>query len=159
MKRLIIYFSLIVIFFLGSTATDCKKSSESISGSGTVYFLVAEITSNHGDSFVLPLTAPEDIAAAERIISGTQAPQIVHARITRGSGDGNYLNKDLAGSGRVWSWHVVEFLGFVDVTAEIYDSWPTYVEEHLDEWMQQNNGIIGFWTYTVIRKVNVSELK
>jgi len=105
------------------------------------------------------LTDPEDISRAESIINGTRNSRIVNARIARGNGDGNYLNKDLAGSGRVWSWHVVEFFGFVDVTAEIYDSWPTYVEEHLDEWMQQNNGIIGFWAYTVKRKVDVSELK
>jgi hypothetical protein len=136
---------------------NCKKSSESISS--TVYFLVAEIIPNHGDSYILPLTDPEDISRAESIINGTHNSQIVNARIARGSGDGNYLNKDLAGSGRVWSWHVVEFFGFVDVTAEIYDSWPTYVEEHLDLWMQQNNGIIGFWVYTVKRKVDVSELK
>jgi hypothetical protein len=54
---------------------------------------------------------------------------------------------------------VTKFLGFVDVTAEIYDSWPTYVEEHLDEWLLQSDGIIGFWAYTVKRKVNTSELK
>jgi hypothetical protein len=158
MRRVIFYFSLIVILCSWGVAVNCKKSSE-VPGADTVYFLVAEITANHGDSYILPLTAPDDIATAERIIAGTQATQIVHARIARGSGDGNYLNKDLAGSGRVWSWHVTEFLGFVDVTAEIYDSWPTYVEEHLDEWLQQNNGIIGFWAYTVKRKVNVSELK
>jgi hypothetical protein len=157
MRRLIFFLSFICFLCLSGVTINCKKSSESISG--TVYFLVAEIIPNHGDSYILPLRNPEDISLAESIINGTHSSQIVHARIARGSGDGNYLNKDLAGSGRVWSWHVVEFFGFVDVTAEIYDSWPTYVEEHLDEWMQQNNGIIGFWAYTVKRKVDISELK
>jgi hypothetical protein len=157
MRRLIFFLSFMGLLCSLVVMINCKKSSESISS--TVYFLVAEIFPNHGDSYILPLTDPEDISRAESIINGTRNSRIVNARIARGNGDGNYLNKDLAGSGRVWSWHVVEFFGFVDVTAEIYDSWPTYVEEHLDEWMQQNNGIIGFWAYTVKRKVDVSELK
>ena len=137
----------------------CKNYSQDNNDSDTVYFLIAEIKPNHGDSFILPLSNIDHIAIADAIINGTHNPQIVSARIVRGSGDGNYLNKDLAGSGKAWSWCVNEFFGFVDVTAEIYDSWPTYVEEHLDEWLQQNNGIIGFWTYTVTRRVNISELR
>jgi hypothetical protein len=144
----------------------CKKSTEIDEEtdpepvSGTVYFLVSELSPNHGDSFILPLTDPEDIAAAENIVNGTARAQIVSAVIDYGSGDSNYKNKDLLSPNkRVWSWHVKEFNAFVDLTAEIYDSWPTYIEEHLDLWMQMNNGIIGFWSYSVTRKVDPSELK
>lgn len=137
----------------------CKKSTAA--DNGVVYFLVSEITHFHGDSFILPLSDPEDIAAAEKIVNDIDSTttRIVSARIARGSGDGKYLNKDLlSGNQGVWSWHVVEFFNFADVTAEIYDSWPGYVENHLDEWLQQD-GIIGFWSYTVTRKVNPSELQ
>jgi hypothetical protein len=139
---------------------QCKKSTET-DNPGTVYFLVSEISRDRGDSYVLPLTEPADISAAEAIINGgTSTARIVSARIDYGEGDGIYKNKDLLSSGgRVWSWHVVEFYGFADASAEIYDSCPTYIEENLDSWMQQTGGRIAFWSYTVTRKVSLSELK
>jgi hypothetical protein len=135
----------------------CRTARES--AAGTVYFLVAEILPFHNDSYILPLTKAEDIAAARNIIvSGT--PKIVMSNIARGSGDGNYRNQDLVEPGkRVWSWHVVEFLEFADVSAEIYDGWPTYVEEHLEEWLATKKARIGFWSYTVSREVNISEIQ
>ncbi|MCK4763781.1 MAG: hypothetical protein KAW12_16385 [Candidatus Aminicenantes bacterium] len=154
---LIIFMSLCLFL---SISSNCKKSTAP--GSGVVYFLVSEINPFHGDSFILPLTDPEDIEFAEKIVAdiNSTTSRIVSARIARGSGGGSYLNKDLSsGSSRVWSWHVVEFFDFVDVTIEIQDSRPTYVEENLDRWMQQNNGMIGFWSYTVTRKVDISELQ
>lgn len=148
------------IFIFLSQFFGCKKSTAA--ENGVVYFLVSEITRFHGDSFILPLSDPDHIAAAEKIANNINSTtsRIVSARIAKGSGDGKYRNKDLLSAGkRVWSWHVVEFFAFVDVTAEIYDSWPTYVENNLALWLQQNNGIIGFWSYTVSRKVDVSELQ
>lgn len=136
----------------------CKKASAG-EEAGVRYFLVSEKRTNHGDSFILPLTDPVHIQAAERIISSGSF-QIVSARINYGNGDGSYVNRDLLDPGkRSWSWHVVEFSGFYDLGAEIYDSWPTYIEENLDEWMQMNDGRIGFWSYTVTRKVAASEVK
>jgi hypothetical protein len=157
LRTYFLVFSLILISLMLSLF--CKNYSQDNNNSDTVYFLIAETKPKHGDSYILPLSNKDHIALADAIINGTHNPQIVSARIVRGSGDGNYLNKDLEGSGKAWSWCVNEFLGFVDVTAEIYDSWPTYVEEHLDEWLQQNNGIIGFWAYTVTRRVDISELQ
>lgn len=138
---------------------QCKKSTET-DVSATVYFLVSEVSRFHGDSYILPLTEPADIAAAEAIINGSSPSKIVSARIDYGEGDGTYKNKDLLSSaGRVWSWHVVEFNEFADASAEIYDSWPTYIEGNLNSWMQQNQGTIAFWSYTVTRKVTLSELR
>lgn len=147
------------MFLLLMLCPGCKKSTAA--DNGVVYFLVSEITPFHGDSFILLLSDPEDIATAEKIVNdiNSTTTRIVSARIAKGSDDGNYLNKDLlSGNQRVWSWHVTEFFCFADVTAEIYDSWPGYVENHLDEWLQQD-GIIGFWSYTVTRKVDASELQ
>ena len=152
----VLSFVLITIILLFTTY--CKKSSEITPSPGTVYFLVSELSRHHDDSYILPLTDPDDIETARRIVNGEERSRIVSARIARGSGDGNHLNKNLSGSGRTWSWHVSEFIGFVDVTAEIYDSWPGFVEDNLDFWMQQNKGIIGFWSYTVTRIVDPGEL-
>jgi len=160
-KKKIEFFTLMigVCLFL-VLAAGCKKSTTA--DDGVVYFMISEMTRLRGDSFILPLSDPADIAAADKIVNDINSTTacIVSARIAKGGGDGRYLNKDLLdGTQRVWSWHVTEFFGFVDVTAEIYDSWPGYVENHLDEWLQQNSGVIGFWNYTVTRRVDALELQ
>lgn len=140
------------------SAFACRVS---VGEDGVVYFLVSEIDPIHRDSFILPLTDPQHIAAADRIVQNIQSTtgRIVSARIDRGSGNGQYKNKDLLNPGRIWSWQVTEFFGFVDITAEIYDGWPGYLEGHLKEWLDQNRGIIGFWNYTVTRRVVEFELQ
>jgi hypothetical protein len=127
-----------------------------------VFFLVSERgVAEHGDSFVLPLTKPEDIAAARALIEQrTKEPgasKIVLARIAKGSGDGAHVNRNLA-DGKAWSWHVAEFLGFPDMTVEIYDGWPGYVEQNLDEWIRITEGRIGFWSYTVTKELSPSDV-
>ncbi|MGD9645488.1 MAG: PEP-CTERM sorting domain-containing protein [Pirellulales bacterium] len=125
---------------------------------GTVYFLVAERPGFqvHGDSYVLPLDNPADIAAARDIIKQgpvAKAP-IVFARIAPGA-DG--INQNLFSPYQTWSWHVTEFLGFADLGAEIYDGWPTFVEDDVDGWMDNTDGIVGFWSYRVVAEVVVPE--
>jgi hypothetical protein len=117
-----------------------------------VYFLMGEFPQPgfHHDSYVLPLSDPDHIAHARALIA--QGPgigeAIATARIEPGADgiNGNFL----APNGPAWNWHVTEFLGFADFTIEIYDGWPTFVEDDIDGWMQNTGGIIGFWGYTVI---------
>lgn len=125
---------------------------------GTVYFLVAG--GGHGDSYILPVTDAAHIARARELVAdpGSPGPRIVGAAIARGSGDGEYLNRDLIG-GRTWSWYVTRFEGFADNTIEILDGWPGGVEDHLDEWMAITRGRIGFWAYTVVREVRGDEMR
>ncbi len=138
----------------------CKKLPAEESGISTVYYLVSEIVPNHYDSYILPLTGSDDILIADRIIDGSERIKIIVAEIDKGSGDGVYLNKDLVGpDNRIWSWHILKFENFADVTAEIYDGWPGYLEENLDNWLITKDGIIGFWNYTIIRRVDISELQ
>lgn len=127
----------------------------------TRYFLVAEMGDElHGDSYILPLSEPADIAHARALIRDPEATgaTIAVARIGEGGQEGPYVNRNLAGSGETWSWRVTEFVGFSDFSIEIYDGWPTYVEENLDEWMLNTEGTIGFWGYTVVREVFACEL-
>ncbi|MBM4169230.1 MAG: hypothetical protein FJ215_08755 [Ignavibacteria bacterium] len=148
----------IVVFFLQSLS-GCGVNEKS-EADGTVYFMVSRPGASGGDSYILPLTRPQDIAGARAIVKNplTALATIVLARIDRGSGDGNYLNKDLIGK-RTWSWRVVEFQGFTEITAEILDGSPTDVEQRLNEWLTVNNGMIGFWSYAVTREVPLAELR
>ncbi len=149
----------IVALFLLQILSGCGVNEKN-EGDGTVYFQVSRPGMTQGDSYILPLTKPQDIEAAREIVKSplSKLATIVLARIDRGSGDGNYLNKDLIGK-RTWSWRVVEFQGFAEMTAEILDGSPTDVEQRLNEWLTVNNGMIGFWSYTVTREVPVAELR
>ena len=125
------------------------------------YFLVAEgMYETHGDSYVLPLSDAADIAHAEALIDDPDeaGATIVVAKIAEGGSDGEYVNRNLSGNGAAWSWRVTEFVGFSDFTIEIYDGWPTYVEENYDDFVSTTGGTIGFWSYTVVREVAPCEL-
>jgi len=128
----------------------------------TRYFLIGEAIPQHGDTFILPLSNESDILAALEILKQdlSERKRIVVAKIVKGGITGEYANKDLLDENkRIWSWRVSEFVGFADISAELYDGWPTYVESNLDEWIKNTNGKIGFWSYTVLREVPVSELR
>ena len=145
----------VVVLVLALTGAGCPTP-----GDGTRYFLVAERDVVHGDSYVLPLSAPEDIAHAEALIDDpdTAGAPIVLAKIVQGSSEGDYVNRNLSDAGEAWSWRVTEFLGFSDVTAEIYDGWPAYVEENYDDFVGTTQGQVGFWSYTIVREVARCEM-
>jgi hypothetical protein len=129
----------------------------------TVYFLVAETTPGRGDSFIIGLTDENEIEAARDIIETGQS-KIVFAEISPITDRSRQGNFDLQNNKRRWSWYVSKFVEFTDVTAEIYDGYPTYVEEHYDEFVattkgDNGKGRIGFWTYTVSREVSHDELE
>jgi len=140
----------------------CALLAGCASGVTTVtptYFLIAERFPNVRDSYLLPLTKPDDIARARFIMSNIDGfGQIAVARIARGSSDGFTDNRDLLHGGRRWSWHVSEFLGFGDATIELIDGTPSQVEADLDYWLGPSMGRIGFWNYTVSREVRPAEL-
>jgi hypothetical protein len=95
-----------------------------------VYFLVTEIPGYgfHEDSYVIGIRDVVDIEYARSLISANGVSQgrgtIIVCEIAAGS-DG--INRDLLSDGNpLWSWHVLEFADFADVTAEILDGWPSY---------------------------------
>lgn len=122
----------------------------------TVYFLVAEIAPFHGDSYVLPLTAPDDIAHARDLVKyGPEVSQpTVVARIACSP---DYINRDYLDSSKpLWSWHVTQFEGFADITAEILDGWPGFIESDCYGWIGETGGLIGFWSYTVVAELGTN---
>lgn len=131
-------YSLLVLFILSQVMGQLPSRGD------TVYFLVRPIICS--DSYVLPLHNPDDITHARDLVKhhGVFSQPIVVARISRDVNGININRNYCAHPAPSWSWYVKEFLGFADVTAEVFDGTPTQVE----------NGTfvgdtIGFWTYTV----------
>jgi hypothetical protein len=121
-----------------------------------ISFLIAERPGRitHGDSFVLRLNNPAEIAHARELIAAGPdvGGAIILARIAPGA-DG--INRDDRAPGAPqWSWHVTEFLGFADASIEVYDGWPTFVERDVPGWMANTGGTIGFWNYTVVAELS-----
>ncbi|MDA3934359.1 MAG: hypothetical protein PF630_08565 [Gammaproteobacteria bacterium] len=129
------------------------------------YFRVAEINKPcfHCESFILPLSDPDDIAQAENLIENgpESGGTIAVSQIVAGS-DG--INRDLnAPDEPLWSWHIVSFDGFSDITIELCDGWPSLIESDVDEFirntsgpLQPGRGQICFWGWTVVDEVRGS---
>jgi hypothetical protein len=127
----------------------------------TVYFLIGERAVVRGESFIIGLTDPHHIETARATLQSGEE-KIVFAEISKITNPRSQANLDLANGGK-WSWYVSKVLEFTDVTAEIYDGWPSYVEENYNEFVENtkgNNGTgrIGFWNYTLKREVSHEEL-
>jgi hypothetical protein len=108
----------------------------------------------HGDSYVLPLSDPEDIVHARSLITAPAGtlPSIVIAKVAPGA-DG--INRDYRAPGTPpWSWHVTEFESFADFSIEILDGWPSFIEQDVPGWMANTNSTIGFWNYTVVAEIS-----
>lgn len=144
---------------VGSIAFCCVLAP--FTGVGEVvtnYFLVAELPGQerHNDSYVIPISDPDLLEHARRLVrEGPDAGRtIVFADIAVGA---NGINRNYRAPGApAWSWHVTRVLNFADVGAEIYDGNPTFVEQNLQEWMQNTDGRIGFWNYTVVEEFPLS---
>lgn len=119
-----------------------------------VWFVVGEHPDypSHGDSYLLPLSDPEAIAKARKLIVERGPASIVITGIVAG-GDG--FNRDLRAEGApAWSWHVPGqgkySAGFAEVAIELCDGWPTFIEQDPQAFIANTGGGICFWTYTVV---------
>jgi hypothetical protein len=138
--------------------------SSGIGAAETNYFLVSLPRQRDWalvyDSYVLPLSKQEDIDHARYLISLGRAindvegsQPLVVARVGAGKDD---INRDYIDPRfPQWSWHVVEFLGFGDVTADWLDGSATELENDPAWYMglDVRRGIIGFWLYTVVKEL------
>ena len=146
----LVFIGLVGILFPGCPATPVA----------TVYYLVADPNHPEAGSYILPLTDSEAIAHADAVIADPEGTDLhlVVATIASGGTSGEYVNRDLMGTGSTWSWHIASFLGFADYTVEILDGNAHYVEDQFSEWCRITGSTIGFWSYRVIRRVDVSEM-
>lgn len=134
-----------------------------------VYFLVTEFPDQkvHGDAFVLPLDDADDIAHARNLVKrGRKAGStLISADIVAGGDD---INRNILAPGKpAWSWHISKFERFADMSIELTDGWPSYIEQDVQGWINNTGGgtvdgdgdgkpdkdatvgAIAFWNYTV----------
>lgn len=105
------------------------------------------------DAYVLPLQDPADIAYARAILADDPlaTARIVVAQIAAGA-DG--VNRNLRAPGQpLWNWHVSAFTTFAEITIELCDGGPQFVENDVAGWMANTGGQICFWSYTVTREL------
>lgn len=128
----------------GLTFLECQAD--------VAHFLVGPTRSDLKDSYVLPLTRPEDIAEARRQLTLDITNRLmVVARIGAGA-DG--INRDHLAPGKpAWSWHVTEFLGFSEGGIP-WDGTPSGVEANVAFWTTDPmQGIISFGFYRVVTEL------
>jgi hypothetical protein len=72
------------------------------------------------ETYRVLLTDPEDVATANELLAGYEAPRIPNGVVVRGDASVN----------TGWSWHIdPESLEFADVTTEVCDGKPSFVEQ------------------------------
>ena len=110
------------------------------------------------DSFLLPLSDPNDIERARAIIAaGGAAPDTEPAVTVVVGSDG--VNRDVLAPGEpLWSWHVTEFLGFMTIAIPEPPppTGPGDLELHIAETEPPDGeefGPVVFQNYTVVEEV------
>ena len=152
----------LMLFIVMLVFASCEENFKPVPNPAFVYFKVEDPDHANNDSYILALDDPEDIELAREMVIDPSKRQIVLAEITRSPHINYYRNRDLINN-KDWSWHVAKFLGFYDMTIEIYDGWPKYVEDNYTEWVANtkgtgSNGVIGFWSYVITEEVDPEEL-
>ena len=78
----------------------------------------------NGETFRVLIRDPEVAAEADRLIASGER-RILSGRVVRGDG----------GFNEPWSWHIdPDSVGFADITIELCDGCPHYIEEDLTYW-------------------------
>jgi hypothetical protein len=148
MKRSAVIASLVVLSMATLTGVGDPVSSQT----PTAYFLVANpdlMLVGLSDSYVLPLSDPEDIDMARQLANGGFL--IVVASVTKGA-DG--INRDMLASGEPeWSWHVSQFHAFASAAIELCDGTPTMTEVTAGNMAEGEEWDICYWNYTVVAEV------
>jgi hypothetical protein len=105
----------VVAFVTGSLAlAGCASQPSDVPS--VVTFEVAD-----QETYSIELTTAEQVAHVKELMNGSEDGRIPNGKIVR-SGDG--------GVNSPWSWHIdPKTLEFVDVTTEVCDGLPSYVED------------------------------
>jgi len=139
--------------YLFLTAMALGHSPILMANDEAVWFVVAERSVEHGDSFLLPLRSPEHIADARAFLADprSEVGRIAVANIAVG-GDG--FNRDVGKpDSPLWSWHVTELDGFQDLGMEICDGWPGYIEEDPARFVDNSDGVLCLWGYSIVAEL------
>lgn len=96
-----------------------------------------------GERFNVWTTNPDTIAQILALQDGTGSANIPNGVVRRGAGR--------AGHNRPWHWHLdPRQIEMAEVTIEVCDATPSYVEEHIDEFVE-NVGRYCAWGARLVR--------
>jgi len=114
-------FAALLALVAGVAAGACGEDSPA--GPGEARTFVVQVGE---ETFRIRLRDPERIARARRIVAGQEPQRIVIGPVRRGDG----------GFNAPWRWHLdPDSTEFAEVTIELCDGTPSYLEAHLDEWL------------------------
>jgi len=131
-----------------------SASSNILAQEGTDFMVSGSYTDSEGfqvhESYILPLTEPEDIAFARSLLSSSPpvGDWVIAAEIEV-CNDGSNRNHNVVGA-PAWSWCVSKFLGFEDMRAtdpvpapSNMDN-PSKIDEDPVAWITANGNVIAF---------------
>jgi hypothetical protein len=102
----------------------------------------------HAESFVVEMSDPDEIASARNQLAGREATKGVAGRVVRGNPG---FNRDVLRGVR-YSWHLdPDTVHFFEISIEVCDGIPSFVESHLDEWVAQ--GQFCPWSSKIVQEL------
>jgi hypothetical protein len=137
--RNIIYF-LLAIILISSLGCDSDSGSDHDDGKDRKFRFGMHFDASGAEDFIAKTADPELI---NKITAEMQNPLDqrflhIHGRIDRGN-DG--YNQD-------WSWHFIPGeWDLAEMSIEVCDGTPSYVEEHLDEWLSMQDSFCPWDSY------------
>ena len=108
--------TVVAILIVAAAALLAGCSSTQSSVPSVVTFEVAD-----QETYSIELVTPEQVAHVKELMKGSEDGRIPNGKIVR-TGDG--------GVNSPWTWHIdPKTLEFVDITTEVCDGLPSYVED------------------------------
>ena len=133
--------------------TSCfVAGSAGSAGAQTVFFVVSESADvcAHCDSFLLPLSEPQDIADARLLIANGPHSGVGSIPVVEVTAGADGVNRDPGAPGEpIWGWHVTDFQGFAEVAIELCDGWPGLIESDPRDFVANTGGQFCPWSYSV----------
>jgi hypothetical protein len=117
--------------------------------------------SSQDQSYVVKLDSAELIAEAQNQIQRpwqtTYLPRILMARVEGGHGG---FNRDMSSPWKApWSWHVAEVFRFADFASQACDGSPEFLEQTLQSWSPDGQGVICFWNYRITEELSADQVQ
>ena len=126
-------------------------------GAQTVFFLVSESAEvcAHCDSFLLPLSDPQDIADARLLIANGSSSGIGSIPVVEVTAGADGVNRDPRAPGEpIWGWHVSGFQGFAEAAIALCDGWPGLIESDPLVFVANTGGQFCPWSYSVTAELS-----
>lgn len=129
--------------FIASLLTTCAYAQETAMGPSVTFQFVQK---SHDERFFASTDDAAVIAAARAQLALPFDQRALHIIGAIEAGDG--------GVNAPWSWHFAPSAWKLsEFSMEVCDGWPSYIEEHLDEWLKAPGSFCP-WASRVEAEVN-----